>query len=104
MASFTPLPKYVHTDMAESKVPVCSLARDVLSLGCQARSCGADSYVHVGIIERCARRNRVGLAICPHFAEDFGGRIGATFEDGCGSLLSSFCLPVVTMRRGELER
>ena len=57
--------------MAEYKVPIYSLARDVLSLGSQARLGDADSYVYAGMCATQPRQPGELLA----FTEHFGGRV-----------------------------
>ena len=57
--------------MAEYKVPIYSLARDVLSLGSQGRLGDADSYVYAGMCAAQPRQPGDLLA----FTEHFGGRV-----------------------------
>jgi len=85
--------------MAGYKAPIYSHAREVLSLGSQARLGNADSYVHAGSV----RRNRVSLAIwwCSPNIQVEGYEV---LRMAAVSLLSSLCLPVVTTRRGEPGR
>jgi hypothetical protein len=51
--------------------PICSLARELLSLGSQARLGDADSYVHAGM---CAAQPRQPGDLVV-FTEHFGGRV-----------------------------
>ena len=85
--------------MAEYKAPIYSHAREVLSLGSQARLGDADSYVHAGM---CAAQPRQPGDLVV-FTEHFGGRVRG-LRMAVVSLLSSLCLPVVTTRRGEPGR
>ena len=57
--------------MAEYKAPIYSDAREVLSLGAQARSGDADRYVHAGM---CAAQPRQPGDLVV-FTKDFGGRV-----------------------------
>jgi len=57
--------------MAEYKAPIYSHAREVLSLGSQARLGDADSYVHAGM---CAAQPRQPGDLVV-FTEHFGGRV-----------------------------
>jgi len=57
--------------MAEYKVPIYSLARDLLSLGSQAGLGDADSYVYAGMCAAQPRQPGDLLA----FTEHFGGRV-----------------------------
>ncbi len=89
---------------------ICSPAKDRLSLGSQARLGGADSYVHVAIILRCAR-NGIGPGKLPGSSNINSKHLLANhlfiatsveaygcFEDDCST---AFRFSVSARRRGE---
>jgi hypothetical protein len=55
--------------MAEYQAPIYSHAREVLSLGSQARLGDADSYVHAGMCAAQPRQPGDLLAFTEHFGE-----------------------------------
>jgi CheY-like chemotaxis protein len=90
---------YVYSDVAGWKVALGPFAGTLLSFGSQVRLGDADSNVQVGMSALRKQRQRGDL---PAFAEHFGGGMDS-LRMAAVPLFSSLCLPVVTIRRGEVR-